>query len=121
SAAGAVVTYSATATDAEDATAPTPSCSPASGSTFPLGTTTVQCSVTDGGGLSASGSFIVAVEDTTVPTIHDLPADQSLTTSSQTGTMLTYAMPSASDLADPAPAIDCAPASGSHVPVGTTT
>ena len=53
---GAVVTYNATASDAEDG-ALTPICSPASGSTFTLGTTTVNCSVTDNDG--ATGHRLV--------------------------------------------------------------
>jgi HYR domain len=66
SSAGAVVTFTVTATDAEDGNLTgSVSCTPASGSTFPLGETTVSCSVTDAGGLSASGSFKVKVVDTT--------------------------------------------------------
>ncbi len=45
---GAILTYSPpTATDPDDATAPVPSCSPAPGSLFPVGTTTVTCTATD--------------------------------------------------------------------------
>ncbi len=45
---GAILTYSPpTVTDPDDATAPVPSCSPASGSLFPVGTTTVTCTATD--------------------------------------------------------------------------
>ena len=40
-------------------------CTPASGSTFALGTTTVNCEVTDAGGLKTTGSFGVEVVDTT--------------------------------------------------------
>jgi hypothetical protein len=65
---GAVVTWDATAADAEEG-ALTPSCSPASGVTFALGATTVHCSVTDSGGLSDSGSFTVTVRDTTPPSL----------------------------------------------------
>ena len=119
--AGASVTWSATATDAEDASPPTPTCAPAAGSTFPLGVTTVACSVTDGGGLHDSGSFQVSVADTTAPSLVGMPADQTLTTADPTGTTLTYASPTATDLADPSPAVGCLPASGSHVSVGTTT
>src|SRR5438445_751289 len=67
--AGAAATYSVTATDAEDAVAPTPSCSPASGSTFAFGTTKVACTVTDSGGLTTNGSFHVMVQDTTAPSL----------------------------------------------------
>lgn len=57
---GAVVTYTATATDETDG-ALTPFCEPASGSTFAIGTTTVTCSVADAAGNSASASFAVTV------------------------------------------------------------
>ena len=66
SASGASVTYSATATDLVDGDV-APSCSPASGSTFPLGSTTVSCTLTDSSGNSISGMFIVTVVDTTAP------------------------------------------------------
>lgn len=69
SAAGAVVNYTATATDAEDNPDPTPLCTPASGSLFPIGSTTVNCAVTDSGGLSDSDSFTVVVSDTLDPTV----------------------------------------------------
>ncbi len=45
---GAKVTYSLpTVSDPDDAKVPTPSCTPISGSTFAIGTTTVNCSVSD--------------------------------------------------------------------------
>jgi hypothetical protein len=58
---GALVSYSATASDPIDG-ALVPDCEPASGSRFPLGSTSVDCSVTDSRGLSASGSFDVEVQ-----------------------------------------------------------
>lgn len=118
---GAAVTWTASATDTEDATAPTPTCAPGSGSTFALGTTTVTCSVTDGGGLSDSGSFVVTVEDTTAPTLRGVPADRAVTTGDPTGTTLAYTSPTASDAADPDPTVSCAPASGTWIAIGTTT
>jgi hypothetical protein len=69
SAAGAAVSYGVSATDTEDDPEPTPACSPASGSTFPLGDTSVSCSVTDSGGLTTTGSFTVRVRDTTAPSV----------------------------------------------------
>ncbi len=59
SANGAVVSFSASATDPDDPA--TVSCVPPSGSTFPVGTTTVQCTATDTVGNSASASFLVVV------------------------------------------------------------
>lgn len=117
---GADVTWTATATDAEDATPPTPTCAPASGSTFPLGTTTVHCTVTDDGGLKDAGSFEVRVGDTTDPKLFGMPADQDVTTGDPTGTTLRYDAPTARDLADASPSVECAPATGSHIKVGTT-
>lgn len=109
------------ATDPEDSPDPVPSCTPAAGSVLPLGTTTVACSVTDTGGRSDSGSFDVTVVDTTPPVIGAMPADRTLTALDPSGTIVTYAVPGASDVVDPQPTVDCVPASGSHVAVGTTT
>lgn len=59
--AGATVMFTATADDLVDG-ALTPSCSPASGSVFPIGTTTVSCTSTDAhGNASAASTFTVAV------------------------------------------------------------
>ena len=55
---GSPVTYAVTATD--DGTA-TVTCAPASGSTFAIGTTTVDCMAVDDDGATATGSFPVAV------------------------------------------------------------
>ncbi|HEU0026642.1 MAG TPA: HYR domain-containing protein [Ktedonobacterales bacterium] len=69
SASGAVVTYSASATDLVDG-ADAVTCAPASGSTFPVATTTVNCSATDQAGNTATGSFTVTVTplDSSAPT-----------------------------------------------------
>jgi hypothetical protein len=61
-ASGAAVTYAApTATDVVDA-APAVACSPASGSTFPVGTTPVTCTATDASQNASSAAFDVTVE-----------------------------------------------------------
>jgi len=57
---GAVVTYGASASDAVDGPVPV-SCAPASGTTFPIGTTTVACEASDARGNRATGSFTVTV------------------------------------------------------------
>jgi hypothetical protein len=57
---GAKVTYAASAADGVD-TSPSLVCAPASGSTFPIGTTTVTCTATDAAGNSASAHFDVHV------------------------------------------------------------
>ena len=58
--AGAVAVFTATAKD-DDGLAYPVSCAPASGSTFPIGTTTVSCQATDAAGNTALGSFRVTV------------------------------------------------------------
>jgi hypothetical protein len=73
SASGASVTYSVSATDDADPN-PTVSCSPPSGSTFPIGESTVTCTATDASGNVASGSFTVVVQDATAPDIGSMVA-----------------------------------------------
>jgi hypothetical protein len=59
--AGMVVEYAdPTATDDRDP-APVVSCAPPSGSSFPIGSTTVTCNATDASGNTAMGTFTVAV------------------------------------------------------------
>jgi hypothetical protein len=58
---GAVVSFSASATDDVDGAVPV-TCAPASGSTFPIGTTTVNCTATDAAGNTANASFSVHVK-----------------------------------------------------------
>jgi hypothetical protein len=45
-------------------------CNPTSGSTFPIGTTIVECKATDDAGNTDTGSFDIMVEDNNTPT-HD--------------------------------------------------
>ena len=61
SARGATVRYLFSATDPDDAVTSS-SCTPASGSTFAIGTTTVNCTATDSHGNTAMGSFAVRVK-----------------------------------------------------------
>ena len=60
SSSGAVATFNPTATDDVDGTVPV-ICTSASGSIFPIGTTTVTCTATDNAGNIASGNFTVSV------------------------------------------------------------
>jgi hypothetical protein len=64
---GAAIAYMPTAVDAVAGMVAV-SCMPASGSTFPEGTSIVQCSATDGAGNSTSINLSITVEDTTDPT-----------------------------------------------------
>ncbi len=56
---GAVATFVATAVDVGPLT---PTCTPASGSTFAAGTNTVSCAVTDAAGNTRSGTFTITVD-----------------------------------------------------------
>ncbi|MHB8651344.1 MAG: HYR domain-containing protein, partial [Gaiellaceae bacterium] len=115
---GAVVSYSASASDLVDGPV-TPVCSPASGSTFPLGTTTVTCTATDAAGNHSSGTFSVTVQDTTPPAL-SLPSAITAEATGPSGAVVSYSA-SASDLVDGPVTPVCSPASGSTFPLGTTT
>ncbi len=58
---GAVVSFTATATDNADPSPPV-TCAPPSGSTFSIGTSTVSCTATDAAGNRASDSFAITVK-----------------------------------------------------------
>jgi Tol biopolymer transport system component len=58
--AGATVGYAVSATDDVDP-APTVACTPAAGSVFPIGTTTVACTATDAAGNAATRTFTVRI------------------------------------------------------------
>jgi hypothetical protein len=115
---GAAATYAVSASDLVDGTVMA-SCSPASGSTFALGATTVNCSATDAAGNSGSASFTVTVQDTTAPALN-LPATMIVDPTSAAGAAVTYAA-SANDLVDGTVAVTCAPPSGSTFPANQTT
>jgi len=116
---GAVVTFDVVATDAEDGNL-TATCTPESGSMFPLGSTKVLCSAIDSAGADTGVmSFLVWVEDTTAPVLAPVP-DIVVPATSADGAVVTYDLPMAFDLVDPSPVVTCEPASGSLFPIGTT-
>jgi predicted metallo-beta-lactamase superfamily hydrolase len=119
SSSGATVTYSASASDLVDGSV-TASCSPSSGSTFGFGPTTVNCSATDSHSNVANGSFTVTVSDSTAPVVSVPSSPVTASTSSPTGTTVTYSASATDDL-DGALAVSCSPSSGSNFPVGSTT
>src|SRR5204863_4331637 len=67
-AARAIVTFTATASDIVDGS-DSVTCLPASGSTFVLGSTTVTCTAFDAAHNTNTCSFAVTVRDTTAPTV----------------------------------------------------
>jgi len=112
-----VVSFTASGTDAEDGTIPAV-CTPASGSVFAFGSTPVNCSVTDSGHLTASGSFTVTVND--APPEFVTPLDVTATATSAQGAAVLYAPVTGADYKDGTLTAACAPAPGSTFPIGTT-
>src|SRR5262249_1805536 len=99
----------------------TVACSPASGATFPKGTTTVACSVTDASGNPGSSSFTITVNDTQPPAI-TCPANITKGTDpNQCSAVVTYAAPPVSDNCPGVGAPICAPSSGSSTAKCVTT
>ncbi|HJQ69993.1 MAG TPA: HYR domain-containing protein [Blastocatellia bacterium] len=115
---GAVVNYPAPTTSGQCAA---PTCSPASGSFFPVGTTTVTCTTT--GPPPRSCTFTVTVVDTQPPTI-TCPANVTAVAPAScpiaTTAVGTFPPPVASDNC-PGVTTACVPPSGTPFPVGTTT
>jgi uncharacterized repeat protein (TIGR01451 family) len=100
----------------------TPICTPASGTTFAKGVTTVSCSTTDAVGNPGSCSFTVTVIDAQLPAI-TCPANITVdeTSPGAGSAVVTYTTPTPADNCTPAPTVACIPPSGSSFPVGTTT
>src|SRR5262249_36253915 len=116
---GAVVTYTnPVATDIVDG-AVAVTCTPPSGSTFALGTTTVTCSSTAAHGNTASAPFEVKVVDTTGPAIHP-PGGVPAEATSPNGAVVSYVAPATHDAVDGTGSASCVPASGSTFAIGAT-
>ncbi|MBK8660137.1 MAG: HYR domain-containing protein [Bacteroidetes bacterium] len=92
---------------------------PASGSTFPVGVTTVTHQVADASGQTASCSFTVTVTDNQNPVLGACPAN---VVRCETNPVVTFSTPSASDNC---PGVTVSQItglpSGSSFPLGTTT
>jgi len=108
----------ARATDPTEGTLPA-TCSPDSGSSFPVGETTVTCAAQDGAGNRGTATFTVKVLDTGAPTLH-LPDDRTVEATGPGGAPVTWAA-TATDTADPSVDVACSPASGETLPLGSTT
>jgi hypothetical protein len=121
SAAGAAVTYAASAADLKDRTL-APTCLPASGSVFPRGKTTVNCTVTDSDHLTVTGTFTVTVSDTKGPIFANVPTSPIVAYAASTsGAKVTYKAPTATDAVTGPAAVKCLPASGGTFAPGKTT
>jgi sugar lactone lactonase YvrE len=88
---------------------------------YPVGTTTVNFSATDGAGNQATASFTVTVTDTTRPTINGVPGDTTVEATSAQGAVVNYTLPTATDIVSGNVAVTTSHASGSTFPIGVTT
>jgi Domain of unknown function (DUF5011)/HYR domain/Putative peptidoglycan binding domain len=121
SAAGAVVTYSSPETSDVVDGAQVALCTPASGSSFAMGTTSVFCNQTDSAeNPAAQTSFEVTVTDSIAPIIkaHELVSAEA---TSAFGANVSYTAPSTNDAVDGSGIAICTPASGSLFAIGDTT
>jgi len=120
SAAGASVSFTVPAAADLVSGSVTVGATPASGSTFALGTTTVNLSTADAVGNAAAASFAVTVRDTTPPVITP-PANVVAEATSAAGASVAFAVAPAADLVSGSVPVVAARASGSTFPLGTTT
>jgi hypothetical protein len=114
--AGAVVTYPVPGQTGSPCA--TTTCSPASGSFFPVGITTVTCSNTGAG--SAAGSFKIQVFDTEPPVVGAKPDVVTETAPGSSTKAVTYTLPTVTDNYPAAVTPVCVPASGTAFPLGVT-
>jgi hypothetical protein len=114
---GTPVTFSVSALDAVQGPVAATAI-PASGSIFPLGTTTVNVTTSDSAGNTANGSFTITVVDTTAPVL-TLPADLSINATSAAGANVQFDV-SAIDAVGGILVPTASPASGSLFPIGST-
>ena len=116
---GATVTYpDASATDLVGV-ASGPTCSPASGSVFPIGTSLVTCTASDRAGNTGTSSFSISVQDGGAPLV-SVPVSRTVEANGPGGAIVNYATPTAVDLVDGPLLASCSRPSGSVFPLGVT-
>ena len=122
---GTVVLYNVSASDNDGLIASGPICTPSSGSTFQLGTTTVSCTAKDAAGNTATAAFPVTVlagstSSTTanLPTLH-LPSAVTAQATSSSGAAVIYTATATSSSGASLP-VNCDLASGSTFAITTT-
>ena len=114
---GALVKWSATATDANGVGLAV-SCSPKPGSLFPLGTTKVTCATSDSYGNRVSKAFAVRVVDTTPPALM-VPVPLVVNAVAPTGVQVAY-VATATDRVSGEITPGCTPPSDSTFSIGDT-
>jgi hypothetical protein len=116
---GALVTYKASATDNVDPN-PVLNCTPASGSQFRTGTTTVTCTASDAAGNSASKTFTVSVVNPTVPVQVSPPNGSVFSNYPRTTTLKWQSVPGAATYTVEVDCFQCCQANAWCTDVGRT-
>ena len=114
----AVVVYGAP-TFPDNCSAPSAACNPPSGSSFPVGTTTVNCQTTNSSNGTLTCSFTVTVNSLSCIIICPDDVFAVENPSGSGSAHVTYSSPTPSGC--PSLTITCSPPSGSTFPLGTTT
>ena len=117
---GAVTTYATPGATSPCATPGPVVCSPASGSFFPKGVTTVTCSSTDDMSQIGTCTFTVTVVDTQAPVV-TCPTSQTVVTPNVNATCSTVTFTATGSDNCPGVSVVCSPPSGSCFPMGATT
>jgi len=121
SAAGAVANYTSPVTSDTVDGAGTATCSPLSGTSFPLGDTTITCNAIDTSGNAATPTtFVVHVVDSTAPVIAP-HTDVTAEATSAAGAVVNYTSPATTDAVDGPGTATCLPTSGTTFALGDTT
>jgi len=113
---GAFVKFDSTATDDIDGALPV-TCTPASGTLFPVGVTTVYCTATDGWNNNGSGAFDVNVRWKSL--VLHLPDRLVAEAQNSKGANVDFEV-TATSPDDPEPVVKCDPKSGSFFLFGTS-
>jgi hypothetical protein len=118
---GAAVMFTVSAQDNVDS-AVAAIATPASGSLFPLGLTTVNVEATDEAGNTSQKSFTVEVVDTTAPTFNNdgQITDMLVEATGPAGAAVSFNTPTATDIVDQSVQVTSSHASGSTFPIGET-
>jgi hypothetical protein len=113
---GAVASFNVTAADDVDGELAV-DCSPAPGTRFPVGSTLVTCSATDGAGNTGTSSFRVIVLDASAPVL-TVPSDITIEAAGPSGAVATYTASAADAFGNPL-SVNCSPPSGHTFALGT--
>ena len=116
---GTQVQYPAPAVNDDTDRSPTVSCTPPSGSIFPIGSTVVACDATDSCTNRSRCTFTVTVETDTTPPVIQCPTNIVAGTCNSNA-VVNFPDPTAMDDQDGSPTVVCVPASGSAFQLGDT-